>query len=152
MQDGSNDLNIYAGDWWMENQTMERALTFAGYEVQHVWGDGAHNGKHATAVFPDVLRWLWKDYPAPVKTGSSKMRRSIQILIPGEDWQLVAEGYKFVEGPATNASGEVFFNDVPDSKTYKIGLDGKVTVVNPTSKRADGQAFRARWTAVRGGH
>ena len=49
LQDGSNDLNIYAGDWWMENQTMERALTFAGYEVQHVWGDGGHNGKHPTS-------------------------------------------------------------------------------------------------------
>src|ERR1700730_8818490 len=28
MQDGSNDLNLYAGDWWMANQTMDRALTF----------------------------------------------------------------------------------------------------------------------------
>ena len=39
LQDGSNDLNIYGGDWWMANQEMERALTFAGYEVNHVWGD-----------------------------------------------------------------------------------------------------------------
>ncbi|MEN3335811.1 MAG: gluconolactonase, partial [Blastocatellia bacterium] len=38
LQDGSQDLNIYGGDWWMANQTMERALLFAGYEVQHVWG------------------------------------------------------------------------------------------------------------------
>src|ERR1700722_10063349 len=38
LQDGSNDLNIYGGDWWMANQTMERALVFAGYEVDHVWG------------------------------------------------------------------------------------------------------------------
>ena len=26
LQDGSSDLNIYAGDWWMANQEMERAL------------------------------------------------------------------------------------------------------------------------------
>ena len=31
-----------------------------------------------------------------------------------------------MEGPAANAKGEVFFNDVTSSKTYKIGLDGKV--------------------------
>jgi gluconolactonase len=37
LQDGSHDLNIYGGDWWMANQTMERALTFAGYEVNHTW-------------------------------------------------------------------------------------------------------------------
>ena len=29
LQDGSNDLNIYAGDWWKANETMERSLTFA---------------------------------------------------------------------------------------------------------------------------
>ena len=48
LQDGSADLNIYGGDWWMANQTMERALTFAGYEVEHAWGDGGHDGKQAT--------------------------------------------------------------------------------------------------------
>src|SRR5438874_735326 len=48
LQDGSDDLNIYGGDWWMANQSLERALSFAGYEVQHVWGEGAHNQKHAT--------------------------------------------------------------------------------------------------------
>ena len=78
LQDGSDDLNIYGGDWWMANQEMERALTFAGYEVNHVWGDGGHNGKHATEIFPDAMRWLWKDWPAPVKAGAgrSSCRRS----------------------------------------------------------------------------
>src|SRR6202042_3196411 len=42
LQDGSNDLNIYGGDWWKANETMERALVFAGYEVRHVWGEGSH--------------------------------------------------------------------------------------------------------------
>jgi hypothetical protein len=46
---------------------MERALSFAGYEVQHVWGEGAHNGKHGTAVFPQAMRWLWKDWPRLLK-------------------------------------------------------------------------------------
>src|SRR6266704_2444623 len=48
LQDGSNDLNIYGGDWFKANETMERALTFAGYEVMHVWGEGGHNGNHGT--------------------------------------------------------------------------------------------------------
>src|SRR5262249_20831475 len=43
LQDGRNDLNIYGGDWWMANQEMERALAFAGYEVEHAWGDGGHD-------------------------------------------------------------------------------------------------------------
>ena len=57
--DGANDNNLYAGDWWMANQTMQRALTYSNYEVKHVWGEGGHNGKHGTAVFPDAMRWLW---------------------------------------------------------------------------------------------
>ena len=62
LQDGSNDLNIYGGDWWMANQTMER-----GVHICRLWklsmpvGDGGHTGKHATLIFPDALRWLWKD-------------------------------------------------------------------------------------------
>src|SRR5262245_26792105 len=103
IQDGSGDLNIYGGDWWMSNQTMERALTFAGYEVSHVFGDGAHNGKHATAIFPDAMRWLWKDWPKHVSSSPSKNTTLTDILVPGENWQLVSEGYKFTEGPAVNA-------------------------------------------------
>ncbi|HEY3135218.1 MAG TPA: SMP-30/gluconolactonase/LRE family protein [Blastocatellia bacterium] len=141
LQDGSGDLNIYGGDWWMANQTLERALTFAGYEVQHVWGEGAHNGKHATAIFPDAMRWLWKDWPEPAKAGQSKNSMLVDILIPGQGWQLVSEGYGFTEGPAANAKGELFFSDIPANKAYKIGLDGKVSVFVEDSKKSNGQAF-----------
>jgi gluconolactonase len=141
LQDGANDLNIYAGDWWMANQTMDRALTFAGYEVAHVWGDGPHNGRQGTAVFPDAMRWLWRGWPEPVRAGVSKNQTLDALLIPGEGWQLVGEGYRFTEGPAANKQGEVIFSDVPASKSYKIGLDGKVTEFVADTKRGNGQAF-----------
>jgi gluconolactonase len=152
LQDGSNDQNIYGGDWWMANQEMERSLTFAGYEVNHAWGDGGHDGKHATEIFPDAMRWLWKDWPAPVKAGAGSPQLR-DILIPGEDWQLVADGYKFTEGPAVNAKGEVFYNDVPESKTFKVALDDKVSVFLGDTKKGDGQAFGpdGRLFAVAGG-
>jgi len=63
------------------------------------------------------------------------------ILIPGEGWQLVAEGYRSTEGPAVNAKGEVFFNDVPASKTYKIAEGGSISQFLEDSKRGDGQRF-----------
>jgi sugar lactone lactonase YvrE len=62
-------------------------------------------------------------------------------VLPDEGWKLVGEGYKFTEGSAVNAKGEVFFNDVPNSKTYKVGLDGKVNVFLADSKKGNGQAF-----------
>jgi len=95
MQDGSNDqLTDFlgeVGDWWLSNQTMESALRFAGYPIQHVWGEGSHNGKHATAVFPDAMRWLWKDWPQLVTAGESKNVLLGEILLPGEAWKPVRD-------------------------------------------------------------
>ncbi len=141
LQDGSNDNNHYGGDWWMANQMLERALAFAGYEVEHAWGDGGHSHKHGTAVFPDAMRWLWRGWPEPVKRGVNKNAMMQAILIPGEDWQLVGEGYGFVEGPTVNAKGEVFFNDVRNAKTYKIDAHGKPQVFIENSRKGNGQAF-----------
>jgi gluconolactonase len=140
--DGSNDNNIYAGDWWMANQSLERALTFSGYEVKHVWGEGGHSPKLGTAVFPDAMRWLWQGWPAPVKAAAPTKNAFLEaLLIPGEGWQLVSEGHKFTEGPAVNAKGEVFFNDLGGSKSFKVGLDGKVAEILADSQKANGQHF-----------
>src|SRR5687768_3068810 len=143
LQDGSNDLNIYAGDWWKANESMERALLFSGYEVNHVWGEGGHNGNQGTAIFPQAMQWLWKDWPKPITKGNSKNQYLNDLLIPGEEWELVGEGYKFTEGTAANASGEVYYQDIPTSKTYKVGLDGKLVTLNVDAKKASGTCFGA---------
>ncbi len=139
--DGANDNNLYAGDWWMANQTMERALIYSGYEVRHVWGEGGHNAKHGTAVFPDAVRWLWQGWPQPVKAGKPPLERLGPILIDGEGWQLVGEGYRLSEGAAVNAKGEVFFTDIPAGKAYQIGADGRPVEFIADTQRANGQAF-----------
>jgi gluconolactonase len=141
LQDGSNDLNIYGGDWWMANQTMERAFTYAGYEVKHVWGEGGHSGNQGTALFPDAIRWLLHHWPQPVKAGTLPAERVGPLLIPGEGWQLVGEGYGLSEGAAVNARGEFFFTDIPGNKAYRLDADGKPLVFIADSKRANGQAF-----------
>ncbi|TDH17932.1 gluconolactonase [Segetibacter sp. 3557_3] len=141
LQDGTNDLNIFGGDWWKANESMERALTFSAYEVNHVWGEGGHNGNHGTAIFPDAMRWLWKDWPKAVKTGATKNPVLSDILIPGENWELVGQGYGFTEGTAVNAAGEVFYSDIPNSKTYKIGLDNKLVTLPLYAKKASGTTF-----------
>ena len=143
LQDGSNDLNIYAGDWWKANETMERALTFAGNEVNHVWGEGGHNGNQGTSLFPQAMRWLWKDWPKPPAKGFSKNQFLSDLLIPGEEWELVGQDYQFTEGTAANAAGEVYYQDIPTSKTYKVGLDKKLVVLPLDAKRASGTCFGA---------
>jgi len=144
LQDGSNDLNIYGGNWHLANLEMLSALEFAGYEVKHSWGDGGHNGKHGGAVFGEALRWLWADYPKPIARGEGSRQPAMEVLIPGEDWEEVASGYGFTEGPAVNGKGEVFFTDIPAGKIHKIGLDGKVTLFKAETGGANGLMFDAQ--------
>lgn len=140
LEDGSRDLNIYGGDWWMANLAMERSLVFAGYEVEHSWGDGEHNADHATEIFPDAMRWLWKGWPAQVTAGKGSPQLQ-DLLVPGEDWKLVAQGFQMTDGPTANARGQLFFNDVGGNKTYRINQDGMLKEFLPDTKRADGMAF-----------
>ena len=140
LQDGNSDLDIYAGSWWVANQDMLSALQFSGYDVKHVWGEGGHSGKHAAAIMPDAMRWLWRDYPEPIKNVGGKKRRT-DLLIDGEDWELVSEGHQFTEGPAVDANGNVYFADVPKEEIFKIDADGKVTKATANSNRAGGLCF-----------
>lgn len=149
LQDGSNDNNSYAGDWWMANQMLARALGFSGYDVRHAWGEGAHNGKHAAALAPEAMRWLWRGWPEPVRAGTSKNATLAALLIPGEDWQLVAEGFRSTEGPAVSPSGEFWFVDMSAARTYRLGADGKPVDVTGAEPHVNGQAFGPdgrRWT------
>jgi enterochelin esterase-like enzyme len=62
LQEGEQDLDREAGSWPLANQQMERALTFAGWDVRMAWGPGFHSPKHGYAILPDSLRWLWRDH------------------------------------------------------------------------------------------
>jgi enterochelin esterase-like enzyme len=59
MQSGANDADILFGNWPLANKEVAAALSFAGYEVKFVFGEGGHNLRHGGAVFADTLRWLW---------------------------------------------------------------------------------------------
>ena len=140
LQDGSNDLNLYGGSWFHANMSMLSALQFAGYDVNHVWGEGGHNAKHGTAVCADAMRWLWRDYPRPIEPGVAPQRRT-DLLLPGEGWELVSKGHKYTEGPAVNSAGEVFFSDIPNSRIHKIALDGTVSQFAENTAGANGLMF-----------
>jgi len=60
LQDGSNDLDNEHGNWPLANQEMAAALKFSGYDHEFVFGEGAHNGNHGGAIFPESVRWLWR--------------------------------------------------------------------------------------------
>jgi enterochelin esterase-like enzyme len=74
LQDGANDNRAVKGeganatynperDWHAQNRKMVAALTEKGYDVNFTWGVGTPSNKQGGAILPDMLRWLWRDYP-----------------------------------------------------------------------------------------
>ena len=49
------------------------------------------------------------------------------ILVPGEDWQVVAEGIGFADGASADAEGNFYFSDLKSKPPaiYKVAPDGK---------------------------
>jgi enterochelin esterase family protein len=60
--DGANDLDNAFGNWPLANQEMDKALTWAGYDHKFVFGQGFHGDRQMRAIFPDTLKWLWRDW------------------------------------------------------------------------------------------
>jgi gluconolactonase len=111
MQDGSHDEwwgGPEMGDWWMSNQTMERALSFAGYDVQHAWGVGTHDGHQAAAVFPDAVRWLWHDWPKPLHAGVSGNPVLKSVLEDDSGWESAGETCPSDGNIAAGPNGKVY--------------------------------------------
>ncbi len=71
LQDGVNDNRGLrrAGnydatrDWHAQNIKTVEALTAKKYDVNYTWGIGTHSNKQGGAIMPEMLRWLWRDYP-----------------------------------------------------------------------------------------
>jgi sugar lactone lactonase YvrE len=144
MEDGSNDELPpigEVGDWWLSNQTMFSALQFAGYQLEHVWGEGTHSGKHATSIFPDAMRWLWKDWPQPITAGESQNTFFKAILQPGESWQVIAGDYSSDGILAGDPQGTIVFHDTKNEKTLRISDDGRISDYTDLGNGYAGLAF-----------
>jgi enterochelin esterase-like enzyme len=63
LQTGSHDLDVIFGNWPIANQDMAAALAYRQYDHQLMVGEGGHSLVHGASIFPDTMRWLWRDYP-----------------------------------------------------------------------------------------
>jgi gluconolactonase len=133
MVDGANDGwggGLQMGDWWMANLTMERALAFAGYDINHAWGAGNHNGNLAAQVFPNAVRWLFRDYPSAIVTPTPLSQALKPILIPGESWKLLPSACAVGSPLAANAEGVV---STPDSSGGVVPLSDCTSTTRVTA-------------------
>jgi enterochelin esterase family protein len=50
-------------DWFYQNVRLKDALVKKGYDVNYEWGMNNHGQAFLSLVFPDMMRWLWRDSP-----------------------------------------------------------------------------------------
>ncbi len=63
------------------------------------------------------------------------------VIAPRAELQKLADGFKFTEGPAVDAAGNVFFTDQPNNRIHKWSVDGKLSVFHENPGRANGLYF-----------
>jgi len=143
LEDGYSDLNIYAGDWYIANQNMLSALTWAGYEVSHAWGEGAHSSTHALTIIADALRWLWKDYPAKVNTHAD-LYKGMTITKNQEGWKEIKTPVSYLDRIAVNSKGVVHFTARDAYGIWKLETDGTTTSLKTYNKSYSEFAFDAK--------
>jgi gluconolactonase len=71
------------------------------------------------------------------------------VLAPGVAPELVQGGFVGLEGPVSAADGTVYFSDRMPDRTYRLGLDGKITVYQENTGAANGLAFTREGDMVR---
>ena len=137
---GTMDMENRAGDWFLLNQEMDKALKFSGYDYSFHIVDGKHVAGYKEN-FMEAMRFIWKGWPQPIPEGSSAPRVQ-DIIAPGQPWQLVPAGnFTDARSPVCNSKGEIFFVDARSNKIYRIGLDGQASVFLDDAAHADGLAI-----------
>lgn len=77
MQDGRNDNrrpDDLKRDWFYQNVRLKDALVKKGYDVSYTWGIGNHGQKQGGAIFPEMMRWLWRDQPVSTDPNDARER------------------------------------------------------------------------------
>jgi len=75
--------------------------------------------------------------------GAKTLHAESDIIAPGAKVEKLADGFKFTEGPAADAEGNVFFTDQPNDRILKWSVDGKLSTHMQPSGRSNGLCFDA---------
>ena len=76
---------------------------------------------------------------AAAATGYGGEKQS--VVAPGAQLIKLTGGFRFTEGPASDAAGNIFFTDIPNNRIHKWSLDGKLSIFRKNSGGANGLFF-----------
>ena len=96
----------------------------------HVAGRRTHRVVLLLAYLPLVGGALAQDMPLH------------DVLVDGEDWEIVADGFRFTDGAATDAEGNFYFSDVSNGDAiHRLAPDGEQSVFARQASRVSGLQF-----------
>ena len=129
MADTGGDVDNAFGSWPWANQQMASALKYSGYDVRFDWAEGyAHNADFGGAKFPEAMQWLWRNAAhTPMLDTKGDLGGDLtllNLLIPGESWELVAEGLGFADALCSDKAGNLYFCDMKAPSVVRVGTDG----------------------------
>lgn len=129
LSDTSGDVDNAFGSWPWANQRLASALEYMGYDVRLDWAEGyGHNADFGSSRFPDAMRWLWRQESHTPKLDTSDDLRGdltlLELLIPGENWETVAENLGFADAPCAGPDGSFYFSDMRAPAIYHVPLRG----------------------------
>ena len=135
LQDTSGDLDNPFGHWPTANRQMHAALAYMGYDTRFDWQEGyGHNSHRGAAIFPDAMRWLWRK--DPLTTSPGKVKDDLagdlslnKLLIEGESWQPLADGFGFADGLRGDRDGNLYASDLRSGGHWRIAPDGSKTKI-----------------------
>ena len=119
LQDGTNDLNIFQGNWTLANMAMESALMFARYDYRFEMGSGGHTLQHGGAIFPETLRWIWRDY-------AGVEQKLVDLDAITGEWHIVTNVY----GRVAKSRLAITETDGALSATLHDATDGELEVTS----------------------
>ncbi len=128
MADTSGDVDNAFGSWPWSNRRMAAALDYMGYDVRFDWAEGyGHNPEFGGARFPEAMKWLWREERhQPTIDTSDDLRGDLtllRLLIPGEGWEVVADGLGFADAPCADEQGNLVFSDMKAPAVYRVDLE-----------------------------
>jgi len=76
-----------------------------------------------------------------VVTATSYSAEKTSVVAPGAKVEKLAGGFRFTEGPAADARGNIFFSDIPNNRIHKWSLDGTLSTFRENSGGSNGLYF-----------
>jgi gluconolactonase len=115
------------------------ALKKAGVPAElHVYAAGGHGfGLRASNPPPA------NDWTARLEAWMKYRKLLNSLAAPGARLVKLAGDFKFTEGPASDAAGNVYFTDQPNDRILKWSADGKLTTFMQPGGRSNGLCFDA---------